>query len=413
MPLTIDDIHAAQRRLAGQIVQTPYSYSQTLSRIAGCELYLKFENLQFTASFKERGAGNKLASLSAEEKQRGVITVSAGNHAQGVAYHAAKLGIRAVIVMPVDTPYVKVENTKRLGAEVVQIGESFGEARVAMQKLAQRDQMVVVHPYDDPWVIAGQGTLGFEMMAQIPEIDTLVVPIGGGGLISGIALAVHHLSPSVEIVGVQAAHFPAMHDLYYQSKVPHGTVRTPNPERPHAPTIADGIAVDQPGQLTAPIVLEHVSRIDLVSEAQLEQAIIYLLEIEKTVAEGAGAAGLAAVMARPDLFKGRRVGLVLCGGNIDSLTLSDIIQRSLVRSHRLARLSVSARDVPGSLARVATLVGQQGANIEEVTHQRAFADLPVRYARIELVVSTRGDAHLDSVVKALAEAGFAATVRDS
>ncbi len=417
--ITIGDIQAARERLAGQIIQTPYLHSQTLSRIAGCELFLKFENLQFTASFKERGAGNKLAALSAEERQRGVITVSAGNHAQGVAYHASKIGIRAVIVMPVDTPYVKVENTRRLGAEVVQVGESFGEARTAMLEIAAREQLVVVHPYDDPLVIAGQGTLGLEMMNQVPDVDSLVVPIGGGGLIAGIALAAQHCQPGLEIIGVQAAHFPAMHDLYYQLKaatseaMPATLVKLVAPVKPSAPTIAEGIAVDRPGSLTAPMVLQRVSRIDLVSEAQLEQAIIYLLEIEKTVVEGAGAAGLAAVLANPERFKGRRVGLVLCGGNIDSLTLSDIIQRSLVRSHRLARLSVSARDVPGSLARVATLVAQQGANIEEVTHQRAFADLPVRYARIELVVSTRGDAHLKSVVNALAAAGFPATVRDS
>jgi threonine dehydratase len=431
--ITIGDIQAAHKRLAGQIIQTPYLHSQTLSRIAGCELFLKFENLQFTASFKERGAGNKLAALSAEERQRGVITVSAGNHAQGVAYHASKIGIRAVIVMPLDTPYVKVENTRRLGAEVVQVGESFGEARTAMLALAEREQLVIVHPYDDPWVIAGQGTLGLEMMSQVPDVDCLVVPIGGGGLIAGIALAAQHCKPGLEIIGVQAAHFPAMHDLFYQSKAATLSAKTREAAagkaapveattsglssiaivKPLAPTIAEGIAVDRPGSLTAPMVLQRVSRIDLVSEAQLEQAIIYLLEIEKTVVEGAGAAGLAAVLANPERFKGRRVGLVLCGGNIDSLTLSDIIQRSLVRSHRLARLSVSARDVPGSLARVATLVAEQGANIEEVTHQRAFADLPVRYARIELVVSTRGDAHLESVVKALAAAGFPATVRDS
>ncbi len=413
MTITITDIQAARQRLAGQIIQTPYLHSQTLSRIAGCELFLKFENLQFTASFKERGAGNKLAALSSDERLRGVITVSAGNHAQGVAYHAAKLGIRAVIVMPLDTPYVKVENTKRLGAEVVQAGESFAEARAAMLELAQRDQQVIVHPYDDPWVIAGQGTLGLEMMAQVPDIDALVIPIGGGGLIAGIAIAAQHCRPGLEIVGVQAEHFPAMHALFAASKVAAGGTLPDHAAMPPAPTIAEGIAVDRPGTLTAPIVLERVSRIDLVSEAQLEQAMIYLLEIEKTVVEGAGAAGLAAVLARPEQFRGRRVGLVLCGGNIDSLTLSDIIGRSLVRSHRLARLSVSARDVPGSLARVATLVGQQGANIEEVTHQRAFADLPVRYVRIELVVSTRGDSHLQSVVTALAAAGFPATVRDS
>lgn len=402
MPLDIQDIHNAQERLAGQIVRTPYLYSKTLSSIAGCQLFLKFENLQFTSSFKERGAGNKLASLSPEERRRGVITVSAGNHAQGVAYHAQRLGIRAVIVMPQHTPFVKVENTRRLGAQVLLVGEDFGAARAAMLELAERESLVVVHPYDDEAVIAGQGTLGLEMMEQVPDIDTLVVPIGGGGLIAGIALAAHSITPGVEIVGVQSALYPAMYMALAQARGQPVAAQPP----PAGPTIAEGIAVDVPGSLTTPLVVEHTRRIELVSEAQLEQAIVMLLEIEKTVVEGAGAAGLAAVLAQRDRYAGKRVGLVLCGGNIDSLTLADIISRSLVRSRRLARLSISARDVPGSLARVATLVGEQGANIEEVIHQRTFADLPVRYVRIELVVSTLGDAHLRTVVAALSGAGF-------
>ena len=397
------DIQAAAQRLSGQIVNTPYLHSRTLSQIAGCDLYLKFENLQFTASFKERGAGNKLAQLSERERARGVIAVSAGNHAQGVAYHARRLGIRAVIVMPKTTPFVKIENTRRLGAQVVLAGEDFAQARQTMSELAGREGLIVVHPFDDPAVIAGQGTLGLEMLAQQPQIETLVIPIGGGGLIAGVALAVHHSRPQVEIIGVQSEHFPAMQRALAGIA---GVV-------PGAPTIAEGIAVDHPGSLTLPLVREHVKRIDLVSEAQLERAIVMLLEVEKSVVEGAGAAGLAAVLARPELFAGRKVGLILCGGNIDSLILSDIIQRSLVRAHRLARLSIRARDVPGSLARIATLVAEQGANIEEVTHQRAFADLPVHYARIELVMSTRGQDHLDAVIAALAAAGYPATLRDA
>ena len=399
--VTFADIQAAAQRLDGQIITTPYLHSRTLSQIAGCELYLKFENLQFTASFKERGAGNKLAQLSDDERARGVIAVSAGNHAQGVAYHARRLGIRAVIVMPKSTPFVKVENTRRLGAEVVLAGDDFAQSRQTMTELAARDRLVLVHPFDDAAVIAGQGTLGIEMLAQQPLVDTVVVPIGGGGLISGVALALHHSQPSIDIIGVQSEHFPAMKRAFDGVA---GSV-------PGAPTIAEGIAVDAPGTLTLPIIRQHVKRIDSVTEAQLERAIVMLLEVEKSVVEGAGAAGLAAVLAQPEQFAGRNVGLILCGGNIDSLILSDIIQRSLVRAHRLARLSVRARDVPGSLAKIATLVAEQGANIEEVTHQRAFADLPVHYARIELVMSTRGQQHLDAVICALAAAGYPATVQ--
>lgn len=399
--LTADDVLRARERIRGQVADTPFLLSRTLSAIAGCELWLKFENLQYTASFKERGALNRLLTLAHDERARGVIAVSAGNHAQGVAFHARRLGVPAVIVMPRFAPFVKVENTERLGAEVILAGDTFDEARLRMLALARERGLVVVHPYDDPLTVAGQGTLGLEMLEARPDLDCLVVPIGGGGLAAGIALAARHLKPGVGIVGVQAERFPGAWCAYYDRPPPAGT---------GTPTIAEGIAVERPGGITMPLIRAHVDEIALVSEAAIERAIVALLEIEKTVVEGAGAAGLADVLSRPQHYAGRRVGLVLSGGNIDPLTLSDVITRHLVRTRRMVRLQVSARDVPGSLARIATIIGDQGANIEEVTHQRAFADLPVRYARIDVVVSTRGPQHLQRLLDALEAAGFPTTV---
>ncbi len=392
-----EDARAARARIAGQVADTPFLHSRTLSSIAGCELVLKFENLQFTASFKERGALNKLLSLDDQERRRGVIAVSAGNHAQGVAHHATRLGIPSVIVMPKFAPFVKIDNTERLGAEVVLAGETFAEARAKMQALADERGMTIVHPYDDALIVAGQATLGLEMLEAEPELDHLVVPIGGGGLIGGIAMAARHLKPSITITGVQSERFPAAWCELYDR---------PPTEQAGMSTIAEGIAVENPGRIPMALIRANVDEIVLVTEAEIERAIVLLLEVEKTVVEGAGAAGLAAVLKAPAQFAGKRVGLVLCGGNIDSLTLADAIQRHLVRSRRMARLLVTARDVPGSLARIATILGEQGANIEEVIHQRAFADLPVRYVRIDVVVSTRGAAHLDKVIAALRAAGF-------
>ena len=392
-----EDARAARARISGHVADTPFLHSRTLSSIAGCNLLLKFENLQFTASFKERGALNKLLLLSDDERRRGVIAVSAGNHAQGVAYHATRLGIPSVIVMPRFAPFVKIDNTERLGAEVVLAGETFAEARARMQQLADERGMTIVHPYDDAAIVAGQATLGLEMLEAEPGLDHLVVPIGGGGLIAGIAMAARHLKPSIAITGVQAERFPAAWCEIYN--------RPPSAQAGMS-TIAEGIAVENPGRIPMAMIRRHVDDIVLVTEGEIERAIVLLLEVEKTVVEGAGAAGLAAVLEAPERFAGKRVGLVLCGGNIDSLTLADAIQRHLVRSRRMARLLITARDVPGSLARIATILGQQGANIEEVTHQRAFADLPVRYVRIDVVVSARGAAHLDKVITALRDAGF-------
>lgn len=396
--VTIDDIRAAHERIRAQILDTPCKRSRTLSAMTQCELFLKFENLQFTASFKERGAANRLLTLTEAEARLGVIAVSAGNHAQGVAYHCNRLNIPATIVMPRFTPFVKVENTERFGATVVLDGDSFSEARQAMLKIAAERGMTIVHPYDDEAVIAGQGTIALEMLASNPDLETLVVPVGGGGMISGMAVAAKAINPDIRLVGVQADHFCAAANQWSQAKQ---QALPTNSAEPGGPTLAEGIAVEHPGELTMPIISTLVDEMLLVTETQIERAILTLLDIEKTVAEGAGAAGLAAILAHPDEFAGRRVGMVLCGGNIDALTLSDIVQRQLAHSSRLARLNVSAPDSPGSLARIARIVGEVGANIEQVSHQRAFADLPVRYVKVELVLSIRGQAHLNRVIAAL------------
>ena len=407
---SIDDIRQAAARLEGQILTTPCVDSRTISQIAGAEVFLKFENLQFTASFKERGACNKLAQLADSEAARkagtapgtaplrGVVAMSAGNHAQGVAYHAQRLGLRAVIVMPRFTPGVKVERTQGFGAEVVLHGETLEEARTHAFELAEREQLVFVHPYDDEAIIAGQGTVGLEMLEQVPEIDTLVIAIGGGGLIAGIATAARALKPGIEIIGVQASRFPAMVNAIQGTHHPQGSS-----------TIAEGIAVGSPGKLTQEIVKELVDDLVLVDEADIEQAILMLLEIEKTVVEGAGAAGLAALLKYPERFRGKKVGLVLCGGNIDPLLLAAIIQRGMVRAGRLARIRVGARDNPGSLAKITATVAGAGANIDEVHHQRAFTALSAQNVDIELVIQTRGRAHMNDVIGALHAAGFEAS----
>jgi len=393
--LTAADIHAAAQRLHGQVLDTPCMPSRTLSAITGCEVFLKFENLQFTASFKERGALNKLAQLTPDERARGVLAVSAGNHAQGVAYHAQRLAIPATIVMPRFAPAVKVENTRRFGATVVLQGDTFDDARAHGLQLAKERGLTVVHPYDDLAVAAGQGTIGLEMLAEQPSIDTLVVAIGGGGLISGVATAAQSVKPGVEVIGVQTERFPAVWNAMHGQ---HNDCAQA--------TIADGIAVKLPGALTVPLIRERVNDVLLVGEDDIERAILMLLEIEKTVVEGAGAVGLAALMKHRARFAGRKVGLVLSGGNIEPLVLAEIIQRGMVKSGRLARLRFDVRDVPGALADVAALLGKLGANIDEVQHQRAFTTLSVERAQIEVVVHTRGEAHIEEILSAMRAQGY-------
>ena len=393
----LPEIRQAAARLHGQVLNTPCVESRMLSQQAGCQVFLKFENLQFTASFKERGACNKLVQLSNEEKQRGVIAMSAGNHAQGVAYHAHRLGIRAVIVMPRFTPMVKVERTKSFHAEVVLHGDTLEEARSHALELAQREQLTFVHPYDDEAIIAGQGTVALEMLEVVPQLDTIVVAIGGGGLIGGMAAAAKSLKPGIRIVGVQTVRFPNMYNAIKHQSLPQGS---------H--TIAEGIAVGRPGTFTQALVERYVDDIVLVDEGDVEQAIVQLLDIEKTLVEGAGAAPLAAVMKEPERHRGRKVGLVLGGGNIDPMLLAAIIQRGMVRAGRLARLRVCARDVPGSLAKITAVVSEAGANIDEVHHQRAFTMLAAQNVEIELVVQARGHAHVQATLEALRQAGFEA-----
>ena len=395
--LTLDDVRAAAERLRGEVVDTPCLHSRTLSTIAGCEVFLKFENHQFTASFKERGALNKMAQLSAAERDSGVLAVSAGNHAQGVAYHAQRMGVPATIVMPRFAPAVKVENTRRFGATVVLEGDTFDDARARGLALAEERGLTVVHPYDDLAVAAGQGTIALEMLAAQPQLDTLVVAIGGGGLISGMATAAKALRPGLQVIGVQTERFPAVWNAVHGERRESGQA-----------TIADGIAVKSPGALTLPLIRERVDDVLLVGEDDIEQAILMLLEIEKTVVEGAGAVGLAALLKHSGRFAGRRVGLVLSGGNIEPLVLAEIVQRGMVKSGRLARLRLDIRDVPGALADVATLLGKLGANIDSVEHQRAFTSLSVERAEIEVVVQTRGVAHIAQILETMRAQGYRA-----
>lgn len=401
LPITESDVRAAAERLRGQAVNTPFLHSRTLSEVCGCEIWLKFENHQFTASFKERGALNKLANLTAEQASHGVLAVSAGNHAQAVAYHAQRLGMHAVIVMPQHTPTVKINGTQHFGPEIVLAGETFDEALEYGLKLVEERHLTLVHPYDDPHVIAGQGTVAIEMLDAQPGLDAMVIAIGGGGLISGIAVAAKAISPGIRIFGVQSEAFPAMHNLFH--------------DRPGAcmsASIAEGIAVKMPGLLTRQLVQRYVDDIFLVSEDDIEGALIRLLEIEKTVVEGAGAAALAGVIRNRQRFEGQRIGLVLSGGNIDSSMLSDVIAREMVRSGRLARLRVDLRDIPGALARATQVIANAQGNIEEVHHQRAFTLLPARSVEVDIVVQARDRAHIALIIDALNQTGFHAALHN-
>ena len=382
-------------------METPTLHSRTLSAIVGAEVVLKFENLQFTASFKERGALVKLLSLTDAERTAGVIAMSAGNHAQAVALHARRLGISATIVMPRFTPSTKVVHTRGFGAEVVLAGDDLAQAGAFAGELASEHGLTFVHPYDDEDIIRGQGTVALEMLEAEPQLDALVVPVGGGGLIAGSAVAASALRPGIEIVGVQTARYPQMARALGRSC-----------EEAGGPTVADGIAVPVPGEHTLPILRELVSDVLVVEEETIEEAVLLLLDVEKTVVEGAGAAGLAGLLAEPERFRGRRVGVILSGGNIDLLILSSIIQRGLARTARLVRVRVELRDLPGTLAEVTGQLGESGANIVELRHQRAFTTAPVRSVEVEFVLQTRGTDHLRDVLADLASAGFPAQTVD-
>jgi len=394
-PPTIDDIRAAARRIEGAVVRTPMLKSRTLSEIIGAEVWLKFENLQFTAAYKERGALNKLLQLTPEERARGVIAASAGNHAQAVAYHGNRLGIPVVIVMPEPTPTIKVTQTEGHGARVVLFGAMFDDAYAKARELEREEGYVFVHPFDDPQIIAGAGTLGIEMLEEAPDLDVLVVPIGGGGLMSGISTAARALKPEIELIGVEAELYPSMKCSMDGSHLPLG-----------GDTLAEGIAVKEPGKLTSQILKALVNDIVLVPERDIERAVAMLVGIEKTVVEGAGAAGLAALLNDPKRYAGKKVGTVLCGGNIDTHLLANVLVRDLVRCGRIARLRVAAQDRPGALAAITAKFHEAGVNIIEINHSRIFTRLPAKDTVIEVECEARDAKAIDDVVKRLESAGF-------
>jgi threonine dehydratase len=398
LPVSLADVRNAAANIAGEVLRTPAVAAPALSALTGADIVLKLETLHPTGSFKERGALNKLKSLRPEQRAAGVIAMSAGNHAQGVAYHARRLGIPATIVMPEGTPFTKVERTEGYGATVVLSGQGLSEARRAADAIATERGLTFVHPYDDAAIIAGQGTIALELLADFPDLDAIVVPIGGGGLISGIAVAAKALQPTIEIIGVEAALYPSMLQALYG--VPAGAPPV------GGQTIAEGIAVKEPGKLTRAIVAALVTDILLVEENVLERAIETLLDVEKLVVEGAGAASLAALLAFPERLRGRRVALILCGGNIDARLLSSILMRGLVRGGRLVRLRAEISDSPGTLARITQIIGEHGGNIVEIYHQRLFYDVPVKLAELDVVVETRNARHVGEIIVALNEGGF-------
>jgi len=395
MIVTLPDIEKARRQLAGQILRTPMLPAPKLSALTGAEVYVKYENLQVTNSFKDRGAIVKLAALTEEERRRGVICMSAGNHAQAVACQAQRLGIPATIVMPVTTPFVKVKATEAYGATVVLEGETLAECQHMVAATIAERGLVLVHPYDDPAIIAGQGTIALEMLDEVPDLDMLVIPIGGGGLISGNAIAARGLRDNIEIVGVEAALYPSMRNAVTGANAPIG-----------GPTLAEGIAVKNVGTLTLPVVRALVSDIMLVDEAHLERAVNAYLTLQKTMAEGAGAAGLAAMLAAPDRFSGRKVGLILCGGNIDPRILASIMVRELERDGRIVSFRLTIADRPGVLGPIATLLGELGANILEIDHRRLFLDVPAKGAKLDVTVEARDRDHTDEIMRALTNAGY-------
>jgi threonine dehydratase len=395
LSVTVADIEAARRVIEGAVLRTPMLPAPKLSALTGAEIYVKYENLQVTNSFKDRGALVKLASLSETERKRGVTAMSAGNHAQAVAYHAARLGVPATIVMPVTTPFVKVASTRSHGAEVVLYGESVAEAQARCEQLQAQRGLVLIHPYDDPWTIAGQGTIALEMLEDVPDLDMIVIPIGGGGLIAGNAIAARARNPAIELIGAEAALYPSVWNALRGENRPLG-----------GPTLAEGIAVKNVGKLALPIIRELVVEIILVDEVHLERAVNAYLTFQKTMAEGAGAAGLAAMLAKAERFKGKKVGLVLTGGNIDPRVLASIMVRELERENRIVSFRLTIPDRPGVLGTIATRIGALGANILEVDHRRLFLDVPAKGAKLDVTVETRDAAHAEEIMAAFAADGY-------
>ena len=395
MSVTLDDIRAASDRLRGHIERTPCRYSRTLSQISGAEVWVKFENLQFTAAFKERGALNKLLQLSEAEKARGVIAASAGNHAQGLAYHGQRLGVPVTIVMPRGTPMVKIEHTRNFGAEVILQGETYDDASLYARELCDLRDLVFVHAFDDLDVIAGQGTIALEMLEDAPDLQVLPVPIGGGGLISGMATAAKAISPDIRIVGLEAAMYPSFTARMRGLKPNLG-----------GQTIAEGIAVKTVGELTYAIARPLIDEVLLIEEGDLERAVALYVNVEKTVAEGAGAASLAALLAYPNRFRGMKVGLVLCGGNIDTRLLASVLTRELIRERRITNFRIVGDDRPGLLATVSAVIGGAGGNIIEVSHNRLALDVPAKGAEFDIMVETRDGRHTDEITEALRAHGY-------
>ena len=395
MTVTLDEIKVAREVIEGHVLRTPMLPAPNLSALTGAEVYVKYENLQVTNSFKDRGAFVKLASLSETERKRGVIAISAGNHAQSVAYHAARLKIPATIVMPTATPFVKVQATRAHGADVVLDGDTLSEAQARADALSQERHLTWVHPYDDVMIIAGQGTIALEMLETEPDLDMLVVPIGGGGLIAGTAIAARGMKPTIEIIGVECTLYPSMWNALHDAKLPLGGL-----------TLAEGIAVKTVGALTLPVARELITDIVLVDEAHLERAVNAYLCLQKAIAEGAGAAGLAAMLAQPKRFHGNKVGLILSGGNIDPRILASIMVRELEREHRIVSFRLTVYDRPGVLGEIATRLGELGANILEVDHRRLFLDVPAKGAKLDVTIETRDRAHAESILQTLAADGY-------
>lgn len=395
MNVTVADIEAARRIIAGVVLRTPMLPAPKLSALTGADVYVKYENLQVTNSFKDRGSLVKLVSLNDAERRRGIITMSAGNHAQAVAYHAQRLGIPATIVMPVTTPFVKVAATRSCGAEVVLHGETVAEAQARCEQILADRGLVLVHPYDDARIIAGQGTIALEMLEDVPELEVLVVPIGGGGLIAGNAIAARAKNPAIEIIGAEAALYPSIWNAL------HGENRLIG-----GPTLAEGIAVKNVGKLSLPIIRELVTEIILVDEGHLERAVNAYLTLQKTMAEGAGAAGLGAMLAKPKRFKGKKVGLVLTGGSIDPRVLASIMVRELERDSRIVSFRLTIPDQPGVLGTIATRIGALGANILEVDHRRLFLDVPAKGAKLDVTIETRDAAHAEEIMAAFVADGY-------